>query len=165
MAERVYRGKALGYVYISESMKEATESVGSAANSASTGAFLLVMGLSVLQTAVMGGLWVFVNTLQFLSYLPLINCYVPYCLQQFLTEHMSIKGVTIPFQILPDFLLTPLEAFAAFATEPFNDRLLLNGYEGLSFLYNFAEELITWLAMLFLYVLLKLLTIFISKDK
>lgn len=165
MSSKIYQVSSLSYVYISEGMKKAAEAVGDAANSMSLIAFLVMLLFSLLKTAVMGNLWIFINMIQFLSYLPVIDCYIPYCLEQFLTEHMTIKEVTIPFEMLPDSFWTPLDSLAAFVTEPFNNRFLVNGYESISFLYNFAEELTTWLLLVLLYLLLEILTRIVPSSK
>eukprot|EP00826_Nyctotherus_ovalis_P064808 TRINITY_DN9514_c0_g2_i10.p1 TRINITY_DN9514_c0_g2~~TRINITY_DN9514_c0_g2_i10.p1 ORF type:complete len:251 (+),score=26.46 TRINITY_DN9514_c0_g2_i10:202-954(+) len=165
MAEKTYMAYSLRYVYVSDTMKEVLEAAGEATNSITTFTFLGLILISILQFAVLGTFWIFINTVQFISYLPVINCYLPYCFTQFLANYLKIKNVTIPFQLLPDSLWTPLKTFAVFLTEPFNSRLLENGYESVSFLYNFAEELITWIGIALLYLLLLILTRIISKEK
>jgi hypothetical protein len=79
--------------------------------------------------------------LQILSYLPGLNCYIPFNLEVFLT----IKDVAIPFNMLPDFPFSPLELTEYFMTDPLTEKLSTIGYESISFIFNFSDEIVAHL--------------------
>eukprot|EP01022_Parablepharisma_sp_SALTPOND_P034527 TRINITY_DN920_c0_g1_i1.p6 TRINITY_DN920_c0_g1~~TRINITY_DN920_c0_g1_i1.p6 ORF type:complete len:224 (+),score=6.17 TRINITY_DN920_c0_g1_i1:3523-4194(+) len=160
----VLTARALRYVYISEAEKIAIEGTGSAFSVMS----LITLGLAILirllKSAAMESFWDFVNMLQLLSFGPIISCVVPHNLEMFLTEYLEVCKVTFPFRLLPSWLPSPTDYLSSFLTVPFNERFLICGYEALSFIYNFAEELATWVLLLGFYILLKLLTCIFSKS-
>ena len=124
-----------------------------------------MIGISLFQSVALGSFWIFINMIQMLFYLPTLDCILPYNFEIFISEYMSIKDVSIPFNILPDFLWNPLNIFSGLMTLPFNERLFEKGYESLSFLYNFGNELLTWILLAIGYGILVLATKFIPKSR
>ncbi len=94
---------------------------------------------------------------QLLSYIPLINGVIPYNLEIFLRDYLSVGSIVIPLRLLPLGDFNPLSWVASFATNPFNDRFQLFGYESVSFIWNFVEQLTTWFVVLLIYLVLRVL--------
>ncbi len=109
----------------------------------------------------MTSFWAFVNMLQILSYLPVIDCFVPSNLEIFLTKYLAISKTVFQFQIVPSSFPNPLSWMGFFLTSPLNIRLELMGYNSVNFLYNFADELFTWVLLGLTYVALWLLNSFL----
>ena len=164
LASTVLYARTVRYIYISDTEKAAVESTGTAFSSSSLLTLLLMLGISLFQSATIGSFWAFVNMLQILSYLPMMGCIIPYNLELFLTEYLTVKKMVFPFHLIPGIPFNPFSAFADFITKPLNDRFALSGYETLSFLFNFADELMTWLILLGVYLLLAMLTSILPKD-
>lgn len=125
---------------------------------ASTGYFLFAA--SVFQGQAVGSFWHFINMVQILSYLPLLNYNLPDNFRFILTDCLTIKKVVIPFNSIPELPFNPLDYLAVFITDPLNEKFAALDYESVSFIFNFAEELTTWLLLAGAYVLLKLLMCF-----
>jgi len=157
--------KTQNYKYISESEKQTTASMGSAFDSSSLVTFGLMIGISLLQSVAIGSFWAFVNMLQILSYLPIIDCFIPYNLELFLTEYLTIKKIVFPFYLIPDFILNPMRYIAAFLTRPLNSRFMIVGYDSMSFIFNFIEELTTWILLTIFYLFLRFLCWLIPESK
>jgi len=152
-------------VYISAGEKVVVDAAGTAFDSSSLLTFVFLLGFSVFQSIAMGSFWAFINMLQMISYLPIIDCMLPYNFETLLNEYLTIKRVSIPLKMMPDFIYNPLALFAAFLTKPFNSRFVMSGYDSLSFIFNFSEELFTWICVAFLYLALTILTRIIPDDK
>ena len=165
LSTQVLHAYALRYVYVSDAEKAALDGAGSAFTSSSLVSFGLVIGLCLLQSVAVGSFWIFVNMLQVLSYVPAISCEFPNNLEVFLTEYLTVGKVSIPFDILPSWIPNPLSYLSGFITTPFNERFELCGYQTFSFIYNFADQLITWLLVLLFYILLRILTYMIPESK
>ncbi len=157
--------RAPKYTYASAAEKAAVSTSGSAFQAVTLATFALVIVLSMLQSAAVGSFWIFVNMLQLLSYIPAIDCVFPYNLNAFLTQYMSVSSVSIPYSILPDWVPNLLSYLSDFVTEPFNSQFEGCGYESLSFIYNFADQLTTWLLVLMFYLLLRFLTWIVPVSK
>eukprot|EP01022_Parablepharisma_sp_SALTPOND_P031822 TRINITY_DN817_c0_g1_i8.p5 TRINITY_DN817_c0_g1~~TRINITY_DN817_c0_g1_i8.p5 ORF type:complete len:354 (-),score=14.54 TRINITY_DN817_c0_g1_i8:678-1739(-) len=158
------KARSKRYVYISEGEKAALESTGTMFDSSGVATFVLMLGISLFQSVAVGSFWAFVNMLQMIAYLPIINCVIPYNLEMFLTEYLTVKKVVFPFQLLPDFKYNPLRYFGAFLTKPFNDKFLITGYDSLSFIFNFSDEILTWVLLAFFYLLLRILDRLIPRS-
>eukprot|EP01022_Parablepharisma_sp_SALTPOND_P028562 TRINITY_DN71152_c0_g1_i1.p1 TRINITY_DN71152_c0_g1~~TRINITY_DN71152_c0_g1_i1.p1 ORF type:complete len:1645 (-),score=40.75 TRINITY_DN71152_c0_g1_i1:653-5587(-) len=154
----VLSARAKRYVYISKDQQAAVEGAGTSFSASSFLTFALVLGANLMQSAAVGAFWTFINMLQLISYVPIISCELPHNLEVFLTEYLTVGRVAFPFRLLPGYLPNPFAYFTAFITFPFNERFVVCGYESLSFIYNFAEQLITWLLLLGFYLLLRILT-------
>lgn len=164
LSTQLLQANTIRYVYVSDSQAAAISGAGTSFTATSLLTFGLVLGASLLQSAAVGSFWVFVNMLQMLSYAPAINCDFPYNLEVFLTEYLSVSKVSIPFNLLPTWIPNPLSFLSGFLTTPFNARFLLCGYESFSFIYNFADQLLTWLLVLLFYILLRILTYLIPEK-
>jgi len=145
------------FLYISESEKTTVEASGTVFSASSFLTFGLVIGMSLLQSTAVGSFWSFVNMLQLASYIPILKYEIPYNLQIFFTEYMSVSKVVFPFKLLPNFILNPLTLLKSFIAESIGDNFEICGYETFSFLWNFGEELITWIWLLAFYLLLNFL--------
>lgn len=143
----------------------ALEAAGEIFSSVSLLTLLLMLGISLFQSAAIGSLWTFVNMLQLLSYLPGLNCYIPSNLEAFLTEYLTVKDITIPFNKIPDFPFNPMKYIECFITNPFSVKFETIGYESISFLFNCADELLTWLSLLLIYLFLKVVCRVVPEKK
>ena len=95
----------------------------------------------------------------------MINCYIPQNLEQFLTTYLIMQNLVIPFNIFPSFIPNPLSIFSGFLSASFVANFKLRGIQSLSFLYNFADQLFTWLVLGIIYIVLKILTKCIPEKK
>eukprot|EP00826_Nyctotherus_ovalis_P017827 TRINITY_DN15270_c0_g1_i7.p2 TRINITY_DN15270_c0_g1~~TRINITY_DN15270_c0_g1_i7.p2 ORF type:complete len:110 (+),score=21.17 TRINITY_DN15270_c0_g1_i7:177-506(+) len=59
--------------------------------------------------------------------------------------------------MLPDFIPNPQRLFEFFNGIEFNIGIEMYSFESPSFLYNFMDELSTWLLLLLFYILIRLL--------
>ena len=153
------------YKYISSSSKAVVDGSGSAFNSASFLTLALALGLALFQSSAVGSFWAFVNMLQIISYLPIIDCVIPYNFEIFLTEYLTVSKLVFPFAALTDYIPNPLSYLSQFITNPLNERYLLCGYESLSFLYNFGDQLFTWLLLALVYAILRILVWVFPRPK
>lgn len=142
------------YIYLPN--EKLLTTAGTIINTASTCTLLFLLALSVFQGYAVGSLWHFVNMIQIISYLPLLDCDIPDNYALVLTEYISIKEVKIPFNMIPKFFYNPLDHFAEFLTSPLNDKFKDLDYESISFMFNFSEDLLTWLMLGLIYILLSL---------
>ncbi len=146
------------YSYMSTTEAAALSSAGSAFSAVSFVSLALAVGMCMFQSTAVGSFWSFVNMLQILSYLPIIDCDLPYNFEILLTQYLTVSQVTIPFNMLPDWVPNPLTYIGDFATDVLNDRYSLCGYSAASFIYNFGSQLFTWILIFFFYLLLRVLT-------
>jgi len=156
--------RSFRFIYISPGEAAALEATGSAFSGSSLLTFALMLGISMLQSAAIGSFWAFVNMVQILAYLPVISVEIPTNLEIFLTQYLTVNKMVFPFKLLPNIPYNPLNYLWVFITKPLNDRFILSGYETLSFIMNFSEELLTWIMLFFFYLLLKVLTAIIPKT-
>ncbi len=143
------------YVYIDSSMEAAVGGTGSAFTAASMAALGFALGMNLFQSSVTSTFWVFMDLLQMLSYLPLIDLEMPDNLELFLTEYMTVGSLTVPFQILPSWVPNPANFLTDFAGEMLDSRFITCGYESMSFVYNMSDTLFTWVLLLGLYLFLR----------
>ncbi len=165
LSTQLLHGEALRYVYVSDSEAAVVAGTGSAFTASSLVTLGLVVGVNMLQSAAVGSFWVFVNMLQMLSYVPAINCDFPYNLETFLTKYLTVSKISIPYDIFPDWVPNPMSYLSSFVTLPFSARFEVCGYETFSFIYNFSDQLTTWLLIFAFYVLLRILTHIIPESK
>lgn len=114
--------------------------------------FGLIIGLNPFKSN--PSFWIFIDMMQMLSYLPLINCRIPENLEVFLTEYFGISKLSIPFDLLPDWVPNPTNFLKKFRTDPYNNNFSNSGYPSVSFIFNFGDQLITWCFVVLFYGLL-----------
>lgn len=148
-----------------ESIQASAEAVGTFFETSSTVTLAIVLGAMLFQSVAAESFWSLMNMLQVLSYLPLLNLEMPYNLEVFLTEYLSMAELTVPLELVPDFSYSPLRCMQYFAADAFNDRFALNDYESFNFLYVFFDELFTWALLGLLYILLRVLCSSIRSAK
>jgi len=153
----ILKAKTMRSIYISEAEKAAIEGSGSAFSVSSMTTFGVVIGISMLQSTVLNGFWAFVNMVQILSYIPILNLEIPYNLEIFLTEYLSVARVAIPFKMLPKIIPNPFDFLSSFITDSLGENFRICGYETFSFIYNFGEELTTWAFLFAFYLVLAFL--------
>jgi len=155
--------KRFQYVSVDEAAMIA--STGTAFDSSSSLTFITLLGFSMFQSVAMGSFWSFINMLQVLSFLPILNVDLPSFFETVLNDYLTVKRVSIPLKSLPSFIYNPLTLFTGFLTKPFNSKFIMSGYDSLSFLFNFADELFTWFCVLCLYLFLRILTAILPEGQ
>jgi len=161
----VIEARAQRFLYIPNGAKQALAGAGNFLSASSLATLILVVGVNLLQSAALESFWAFINMLQILSYIPVINCVMPYNLEVFLTEYLSVSKMNFPFYLFYGWIPNPFSFIPAFLTNPFNDKFLMAGYKSLSFIYNFLEQLITWVILGVFYCVLRILTYFIPEER
>jgi len=136
---------------------EGIKAIGEAINAASTYTVIVILGLSLFQGYAVGSLWSFINMVQIISYIPLLDCNIPNIFRLLLTEYLTVRKIAIPFNLVPDFPYNPLSELTRFLTEPLNEKFEELEYVSISFILNFSEELLTWIVLGLTYLLLKVL--------
>eukprot|EP00826_Nyctotherus_ovalis_P051747 TRINITY_DN6483_c0_g1_i1.p2 TRINITY_DN6483_c0_g1~~TRINITY_DN6483_c0_g1_i1.p2 ORF type:complete len:394 (-),score=112.85 TRINITY_DN6483_c0_g1_i1:889-2070(-) len=159
------KAAALRSIYFSETEQAVLSFVGESFSSSSWVTLVLMLGISLFQSVAIQSLWDFINMVQMVSFIPVINCDMPYNLELFLTEYLEIKDLAIPLDFLPDFKYNPLNYVEAFVTDPFSEKFSLAGYQTISFIFNFSNEITTWLLLLLLYFVLKLACAVIPESR
>ena len=157
--------KTQRYTFISNDDEAYSKEIGSVFSSSSIVTLGITIGASLFQSIAMESFWSFMNMVQFISYLPGLNCALPPNFEIFMTDYLSIKKLSIPVDMIPEFPYNPLNYITCFLTNPFSERFSLLGYESISFIFNFLDELVTWLLLLLLYLLLMILCSIFSKNK
>jgi hypothetical protein len=104
-----------------------------------------------------GQFWAFVNLVQMLMYVPLINVALPPNFQSLLVDYLSLCQIVIPFNLLPDWVPNLQRCFDWFFTSPLSETFRTAGLASLSFLYNFSGQLTTWVITGAIYILLAIL--------
>jgi hypothetical protein len=102
---------------------------------------------------------------QMLMLVPMINVLIPPNFMTLLTQYLTMCQITIPFNLLPDWVPNPLSYFNFFFTLPVSATFDACGLSSLSFLYNFAGQLIVWFITAGIYVLLCFLDWLLPKDR
>eukprot|EP00826_Nyctotherus_ovalis_P059930 TRINITY_DN8378_c0_g5_i5.p1 TRINITY_DN8378_c0_g5~~TRINITY_DN8378_c0_g5_i5.p1 ORF type:complete len:222 (+),score=12.65 TRINITY_DN8378_c0_g5_i5:225-890(+) len=134
----------------------AFEDTGTAFNAVNYIALILSLLLSMKSNA---AFWAFLGTIQIISYVPLLHCVVPQNLKFFIKEYFSITKPSIPFDQLPEFIPDPLVLIKKnFEIAPENIKIIEARYTSICFLYNFGYQLLTWAAVILLYILLRVLS-------
>ena len=163
MTSSVYKAQALKYV--PDSVKAAVSQAGTTFTASAFATFGLVLLMNLVKSAAIGSFWAFVNMLQILSYIPLINFNLPYNLETFMTQYLSVSKITPPYSALPNWIPNVTSYFSSFFIGLSGYRFTLCGYETWSFLYNFSDELTTWMLLAVFYGILRLLTCVIPESR
>jgi len=150
----ILHAKAMRKIYYSETEEQIIGSAGQIFNISSLFMLILMIALSLLQSFAIGMFWAFINMLQVLFYIPILNCSIPSNLELFLTQYMSVCKVVIPFKIFPGYNEFLGSLLNWFKTEPVNEKFEQCGYESKSFIYNFANDLVTWTILGIIYGIL-----------
>eukprot|EP00826_Nyctotherus_ovalis_P031271 TRINITY_DN2496_c0_g1_i8.p1 TRINITY_DN2496_c0_g1~~TRINITY_DN2496_c0_g1_i8.p1 ORF type:complete len:185 (-),score=20.55 TRINITY_DN2496_c0_g1_i8:636-1190(-) len=95
--------------------------------------------------------WIFINMMQMISYLPVLNCTLSENLRAFLTQYFGTSKASIPFDSLPNWVPNPLTLLELFKIDPINKNFEETGYTSISFVYNFSSQILTWITVLLLY--------------
>lgn len=149
--------KSMQLSYLSKNIRAATKVVGMVFVSFSVASLLLMLAAILFHLVAIESFWSFVNMVQVLSYLPILNLDIPANLEIFLTEYLSIGELVMPFDIFPDFPLNPAKFAELFISESFSEKFSIAGYKSFNFLYAFYEELFTWILMGVGYIALRFL--------
>ncbi len=156
--------KARGFAYMDETEKAVTESTGNAFKVLSMVTIAVVLASNAMTSVASGAFWAFMDMLQLISYLPLIDLELPSNMYLFLTKYMSANSLSIPFDMLPDWIPDPTKYFDYFSGVVLDSRYVSCGYESFSFMYNMSGNLSTWLLLLLFYLLLRVLSICSSEK-
>ena len=105
------------------------------------------------------------SMVQFLSFIPLMNWNIPGVFSTFINSYLTVTGITIPFAMIPVNYLNPLYLLSNFITPPFNSKFFDCGFNSVSLIYNFANQLFTWITLLLIYFLLIFLTRYFTGKK
>ena len=89
--------------------------------------------------------------LQYISFLPVINCVMPGNMEAFITKFFGVSKVSIPFEYFPSWVPNPLIYLDLFKTPPLNSRFANDGYTSVNFIYNYSSQLFTLLTVLIIY--------------
>ena len=165
-ATPVLTAQSLRYNYISEAQISFVQSAGGILSAASYFSLGFTIGMNLIQSSSTEALWLFISMLQILFYIPAINCDVmPYNLEIFLTNYLNMNKVTLPFNILPDWVPNPSYFTSAFSTPPYNQNFMTCGYVTVSFIYNFSSQLMTWFVLLMFYAIIKVVSVYIPASR
>jgi len=159
-----YSIKALPYKYLKKDDQVLVDNIGTAFSFFTLLTLFVLICINLLQSTILGSFWAFINMIQIIFYVPLINCVLPANFEYFLTNYLSACRIVIPFNLLPSWIPRPQDFLTQFLTVPFNERFLDMGYASLSFIYNFADELMTWILLLFFYILLKIFCLIFDEQ-
>jgi len=149
------KSRSNSQTYMSDEEKAVVTGTGDVFGTTSMLTLGLVIGINLVQSTAVESFWTFINMLQMLSLVPLIDCNMPAILYKFMTEYLSVAKVALPIK------LVPYEFIYKFETKPFNSRFYENGYESTSIIINFIDQLTTWALLLLFYLIINLLTYFI----
>lgn len=152
-------GLALRRLYISSG----TKALGTSLELASWLVFVIEIGFNPFKSSEF--LWVFVNMLQVISFLPVINCNLPENLRTFLTQYMRISKASPPFDSLPNWIPNPLFIVKKFKTPPVSSEFAEAGYKSLSIIYNFSNQLVSFLSLVLIYIVLTIASKIFPKFK
>eukprot|EP00826_Nyctotherus_ovalis_P018376 TRINITY_DN15501_c0_g1_i13.p1 TRINITY_DN15501_c0_g1~~TRINITY_DN15501_c0_g1_i13.p1 ORF type:complete len:281 (+),score=54.01 TRINITY_DN15501_c0_g1_i13:379-1221(+) len=141
LATNTLTAKAQKYEYAES--EEAAAAVGAVIKYTTLGTFVFMVFLSLFQGYAVSSFCHFINMLQILSYLPVLNCELPSNYRIVLTEYLSDQIVALPFSLIPEFPYNPLNYLTVFLTEPLNEKFEEMDFESVSFIFNFSEELLS----------------------
>eukprot|EP00826_Nyctotherus_ovalis_P040552 TRINITY_DN4008_c0_g1_i11.p1 TRINITY_DN4008_c0_g1~~TRINITY_DN4008_c0_g1_i11.p1 ORF type:complete len:471 (-),score=91.94 TRINITY_DN4008_c0_g1_i11:468-1880(-) len=165
LANSVVEARTMRYVYTADSDLAYSEGLGSIFNSSSFVTLGIMVFIMLFQSVSVGPFWSFINMVQFISYLPALDCELPRNFEIFLTDYMNIRKMAIPVEMLPDFVRAPLDFIEDCVAGPINEKFSLAGYKSMSFISNFLDELLTWFLIGLLYLVLTILCRFVSVQK
>ena len=140
---------------------QAISSAGSSFSSANLVILCASLAQYLLQSVALGSLWAFVNMAQIIYYTPVISTQIPANLKMFIANYMTISQIKIPISL--DFIPTTwLETMKASLVDAnFQDF----GLTSFSFLYNFYQQLFTWVILLCFYISLSILNKLRPKNR
>eukprot|EP00826_Nyctotherus_ovalis_P010713 TRINITY_DN12811_c0_g1_i3.p1 TRINITY_DN12811_c0_g1~~TRINITY_DN12811_c0_g1_i3.p1 ORF type:complete len:486 (+),score=57.98 TRINITY_DN12811_c0_g1_i3:1250-2707(+) len=135
------------------------EIIGGVIKMSTTVTLVVVVGMSLFQSVDTSSFWTLLNMLQIISYMPMIKCTIPENFRTFLEKYLTIAlaKATMPFEFLPEWLPDPKELLESLNFFEFNLDLDFYSFESFNFLYNFSDELITWISLGLFYLLANLL--------
>lgn len=175
MQESLLDVKAYPYMYVSASEMEVVSSSGNTFSLSSLITFAIVAIAILFQyiisylnknrSAAVGVFWDFISTVQLLSFIPLLNGITPGILTIFINNYLSVTSITFPFELIPIDWINPLYWFAVFFTPPYNNSFFDCGYTTTHFIYNFANQIWTWMLLLLLYIFLIILSNLLPGEK
>ena len=99
------------------------------------------------------------------SFIPSLNINFPNNYSEFVSTYLTIKSITIPFDALPEWLPNLKKLIRDWTVAQLTGNFKLAGIESMNFIYNFADQLGTWIIMLFGYIILRILTRLIPKKE
>ena len=94
---------------------------------------------------------------QFLYFIPLLNGNIPPLIVTFINNYLSVIDISFPFELIPIDFINPIYLLSDFITPPFNTKFLDAGYQSVSIIFNLANQIWTWLTLLFSYFILRFL--------
>ena len=144
-------------LYMTEFEKSVLQTAGSTFSATSYGLMGAVLVMNIFQIAGSGPFWSFVEMLQVAALLPLISSELPSSLQFFVSQYANVSKAAMPFSMLPSIVPKPTTHLEMFRTDPVNEQYKDSGYETKSFVYNFAEQLTTWVLLATVYGVVQLL--------
>ena len=86
-------------------------------------------------------------------------------MEKFLRDYLSIKDFALPFELIPGFGNFISTYTDIFTTEPLNEKFFDEGYETMSLILNFADDLLSWVLIGFTYIILKLVNDYLPLCK
>ena len=107
--------------------------------------------------------WFFMGLIQLVYYIPFINCIIPSNFEYFLREYFGVTKLAIPFDSFPK-QINPMPYIEMFHDKPFNDQFESMGYRAKSFIYNYLNQILTFITMGFTYLGISL-AIYIVPEK
>jgi len=144
--------------YMTDVEKAVMENTGNFFSLSSMVTFGIIVGVNMIQMTAVESFWTFINMLQMLSIIPLVDCNLPANLMKFFIEYLSVAKVALPVEIVPyDFI-------SKFENMPYNRRFAENGYENTSIIVNFIDQLTTWILLIIFYLIITILTYVVSQD-
>jgi len=150
----ILTAKTMRSVYISRTEKAVVEGTGTSFSASTMTTFGVAIGMSVMQSKKVGDFWAFINMVQLISYIPIIKLVVPINMQLFLSNYLGVSKASIPFNLLPNGFPNPINSLKIFSNSSLGNGLGTGSYETFSFIYNFGQELITWLTLFGFYLVL-----------
>lgn len=165
LSEQTLQIKTGEISYVSPSLQESVATVGTLFEVSSTATLGLMLGNVLFQSVAVESFWNFLNMVQVLSYLPIIDVFIPSNLEIFIMEYLSMKKLAVPMELLYRLPLDPSALADFFHTDALGEKFALNDYEAFNFLYAFFDELFTWTLMGLLYVGLRVLCRLLPNGK
>eukprot|EP00826_Nyctotherus_ovalis_P058721 TRINITY_DN8097_c0_g2_i2.p1 TRINITY_DN8097_c0_g2~~TRINITY_DN8097_c0_g2_i2.p1 ORF type:complete len:245 (+),score=46.49 TRINITY_DN8097_c0_g2_i2:206-940(+) len=145
LRRRVFEVPAMRHLILST----AVEGAGIAFSGLAYATFIVTVGINPFKSK--PSFWIFMSMIQMLSFVPVLDCQVPGTLEFILTSSFGVSKSSVPFEALPSWVPNPKTFIAKFETEPLNSRFDNAGYTSISFIYNFSDQLGTWIILVLLY--------------
>ncbi len=138
--------------WIDPNSAQLVASAGSGFNSANVVVMCASLGQYLLQSVALGSLWALVNMAQLIYYTPVFSTQIPANLNMFIANYLTVAQIQIPSSL--NFVSLPTEWLDQLQSSLIDGNLKDFGLSSLSFLYNFYQQLFTWLALLCCYLCL-----------